>query len=173
MAHLLYDLKQKLTMVKVEKNIKEDKNRFMQMAVDLSQYALDSKSGGPFGAIVVKQGKIVGSSGNKVFINCDPTAHAEVMAIRDACKNLKSTDLSGCEIYSSAEPCPLCTAAIYWCKIEAVYYSNTEEEAMEHGFIDKEILAELRKSNEKRRMLFKRIKNPNALQVFRRALETF
>lgn len=153
--------------------LKEDKNRFMQMAVDLSQYALDSKSGGPFGAIIVKKGRIVGSSGNKVFANCDPTAHAEVMAIRDACKNLESTDLTGCEIYSSAEPCPLCTAAIYWSKIEAVYYSNTEEDAMQHGFIDKEILAELKKSKEKRILLFKRIKNSQALQVFRRALETF
>ena len=84
--------------------IKEDKNRFMQMAVDLSQYALDSKCGGPFGAIIVRKGEIVGSSGNKVFTNCDPTAHAEVMAIRDACKNLQTTDLSGCEIYTSAEP---------------------------------------------------------------------
>ena len=153
--------------------IKEDKNRFMQMAVDLSQYALDSKCGGPFGAIIVKKGKIVGSSGNKVFTNCDPTAHAEVMAIRDACKNLQSTDLSGCQIYTSAEPCPLCTAAIYWSKIEAVYYSNTEEEALEHGFIDKEILAELRKPKEKRSLLFKRIKNVQALQVFRRALENY
>ncbi len=145
----------------------------MQMAVDLSQYALDSKSGGPFGAIIVKKGRIVGSSGNRVFVNCDPTAHAEVMAIRDACKNLDNTDLTGCEIYTSAEPCPLCTAAIYWSKIEAVYYSNTEEDAMQHGFIDKEILAELRKSKEKRSLLFKRIKNAQALQVFRRALETF
>ncbi len=153
--------------------IKEDKNRFMQMAVDLSQYALDSKSGGPFGAIIVKKGRIVGSSGNRVFANCDPTAHAEVMAIRDACKNLESTDLTGCEIYTSAEPCPLCTAAIYWSKIEAVYYSNTEEDAMQHGFVDKEILAQLRKSKEKRSLLFKRIKNAQALSVFRRALETF
>ena len=143
------------------------------MAVDLSQYALDSKCGGPFGSIIVKKGKIVGSSGNKVFTNCDPTAHAEVMAIRDACKNLQSTDLSGCQIYTSAEPCPLCTAAIYWSKIEAVYYSNTEEEALEHGFIDKEILAELRKPKEKRSLLFKRIKNVQALQVFRRALENY
>ena len=152
--------------------IKEDKNRFMQMAVDLSQYALDSKCGGPFGAIIVKNGKIVGSSGNWVFADCDPTAHAEVMAIREACKNLKSTDLSGCEMYSSAEPCPLCTAAIYWSKIEAVFYSNTEEESMEHGFVDKAILAELRKPKAKRKLLFKRIKNPQALQIFRRALES-
>ena len=153
--------------------LKEDKNRFMQMAVDLSQYALDSKCGGPFGAIIVRKGEIVGSSGNKVFANCDPTAHAEVMAIRDACKNLQTTDLSGCEIYTSAEPCPLCTAAIYWSKIESVYYSNTEEDALEHGFIDKEILAELRKPKAKRSLLFKRIKNTQALQVFRRALENY
>lgn len=153
--------------------IKEDKNRFMQMAVDLSQYALDSKCGGPFGAIIVRKGEIVGSSGNKVFANCDPTAHAEVMAIRDACKNLQTIDLSGCEIYTSAEPCPLCTAAIYWSKIESVYYSNTEEDALEHGFIDKEILAELRKPKAKRSLLFKRIKNTQALQVFRRALENY
>ncbi len=153
--------------------IKEDKNRFMQMAVDLSQYALDSKCGGPFGAIIVRKGEIVGSSGNKVFANCDPTAHAEVMAIRDACKNLQTIDLSGCEIYTSAEPCPLCTAAIYWSKIESVYYSNTEEDALEHGFMDKEILAELRKPKAKRSLLFKRIKNTQALQVFRRALENY
>ncbi len=152
--------------------LKEDKNRFMQMAVDLSQYALDSKCGGPFGAIIVKNGKIIGSSGNRVFADCDPTAHAEVMAIREACKNLKSTDLSGCEIYTSAEPCPLCTAAIYWSKIEAVYYSNTEEESMEYGFADKVILAELRKPKAKRKLLFKKIKNPQALQIFRRALES-
>ena len=159
--------------MKESKKIQEDKSRFMQMAVDLSQYALDSKTGGPFGAIIVKKGTIIGSSGNKVFINCDPTAHAEVMAIRDACKNLKTTDLSGCEIYTSAEPCPLCTAAIYWSKLEAVYFSNTEEDALEHGFVDKEIMAELRKPKEKRALLFKRIKNDQAIKIFKRALETF
>jgi len=157
--------------MKESKKVPEDKNRFMQMAVDLSQYALDSKCGGPFGAVIVKKGTIVGSSGNKVFINCDPTAHAEVMAIRDACKNLKTTDLSGCEIYTSAEPCPLCTAAIYWSKLEAVYFSNTEEDALEHGFIDKEIMAELKKPKEKRALPFKRIKNELALKIFKRALE--
>lgn len=159
--------------MKESKKVQADKNRFMQMAVDLSQYALDSKCGGPFGAIIVKKGTIVGSSGNKVFINCDPTAHAEVMAIRDACKNLKTTDLSGCEIYTSAEPCPLCTAAIYWSKLEAVYFSNTEEDALKHGFIDKEIMAELKKPKEKRALLFKRIKNEHAIKIFKRALEIF
>ena len=143
----------------------------MQMAIDLSQYALDSKCGGPFGAIIVKEGAIVGSSGNKVFINCDPTAHAEVMAIRDACRNLKTTDLSGCEIYASAEPCPMCTAAIYWSKLEAVYFCNTEEDARERGFRGKKIIAELKKPKEKRTLLFKRIKNEQAIKVFGRALK--
>jgi len=159
--------------MKESKKVQEDKSRFMQMAVDLSQYALDSKTGGPFGAIIIKRGTIIGSSGNKVLANCDPTAHAEVMAIRDACKNLKTTDLSGCEIYTSAEPCPLCTAAIYWSKLQAVYYSNTEEDALEHGFVDKEIMAELKKPKEKRALLFKRIKNEQAIKIFKRALETF
>lgn len=159
--------------LKKQNVLKEDHNRFMQMAVDLSQYALDSKSGGPFGAIIVKEGKIVGSSGNCVFKNNDPTAHAEVMAIRDACKNLNMTELSGCEIYSSAEPCPLCTAAIYWSKIKAVYYSNTEDDSLKHGFIDKEILAELKLPKEKRSLKFKQVKNPEALKIFRRALESF
>lgn len=157
---------------KQNKKALEDQKRFMQMAVDLSQYALDSKSGGPFGAIVVKDGSIVGSSGNQVFANCDPTAHAEVMAIRDACTRLKTTVLTGCEMYSSAEPCPLCTAAIYWSKIGAVYYSNTEEDSMAHGFIDELILAELRKPKEKRALVFKKIKNEMALQIFRRSLES-
>ena len=151
--------------------IKEDKNRFMQMAIDLSQYALDSKCGGPFGAIIVKDGKIIGSGSNRVTADLDPTAHGEVTAIREACKNIGTIDLSGCEIYTSAEPCPMCTAAIYWSKIEAVYYCNTEEESMEYGYTDKLILAELRKPKDKRKLLFKRIKNPQALQIFQRALK--
>ena len=151
--------------------LKEDKNRFMQMAIDLSQYALDSGCGGPFGAIIVKDGKIIGSGSNRVTADMDPTAHGEVIAIKEACKNIKSIDLSGCELYTSAEPCPMCTAAIYWSKIEAVYYCNTNEEALEYGFSDKKILAEVRKPIEKRQLPFKRIKNPMGLQVFKRSLE--
>ncbi len=149
---------------------KEDRIRYMQMAVDMSQYSLDSKCGGPFGAVIVKDGKIVGSSGNKVSSECDPTAHAEVMAIREASKNLKTVDLSDCEMYSSAEPCPMCTAAIYWSKISAVFYSNTEQDSMEYGFVDKLILAEIRKPLSKRAMPFKRLKNPMALSIFERSL---
>lgn len=154
-----------------KKQILEEKEKLMQMAIDQSRYAVDSNRGGPFGAIVVKNGKVVGSAGNSVMANTDPTAHAEVMAIRDACKNLKSTDLSGCEIYCSGEPCPMCTAAIYWSQISEVYYSNSEEEALEYGFIDKKILAEIKKPKAKRKMKFEKIKNSEAIAVFDRYLK--
>src|ERR1700760_860058 len=147
----------------------EDRRRFMQMAVDLSEQALDAGKGGPFGAIIVRGTRIVGSSGNCVFKHTDPTAHAEIMAIRDACENLQSADLSGCDIYSSGEPCPMCMAAIYWAKIEAVFYANTEKEALEYGFVDKLILAELRKQPEDRSIQSTRLENPGAMKVFRKA----
>lgn len=147
--------------------------RFMQMAIDLSQFAIDSKTGGPFGAIVVKQDKIIGCSSNGVFLHTDPTAHAEMLAIRNACGNIKSIDLSGCVMYTSAEPCPMCMAAVYWSKIEKVYYANTEEESLKHGFYDKEILEELRKPKSKRAVKSQRIANPQALEIFERALKSF
>lgn len=149
----------------------KDQKRFMQMAIDLSEQAVDSKKGGPFGAIITREGKIIGSSGNHVLELTDPTAHAEVMAIRDACKNMGSTDLSGCEIYSSAEPCPMCTAAIYWAGLKIIYFSNTEKESLEYGFVDKEILEELRKPSAKRKIKSNRIINPSALKVFDKALK--
>jgi len=146
-----------------------DRMRFMQMAVDLSEQALDAGKGGPFGAIIVRGTRIVGSSGNCVFKHTDPTAHAEIMAIRDACENLGSADLSGCDIYSSGEPCPMCMAAIYWAKIGAVYFSNTEKDALRFGFVDKLILAELRMEPAKRKILSTRLKNGRALMVFEKA----
>lgn len=148
-----------------------DQKRFMQMAIDLSEQAIDAKKGGPFGAVITREGKVVGSSGNHVLKHTDPTAHAEVMAIRDACANLGTTDLSGCEIYSSAEPCPMCTAAIYWAGLKNIYFSNTEKESLEYGFVDKEILAELRKPPAKRKIKSSRIVNPSALKVFDKALK--
>ena len=146
-----------------------DRMRFMQMAVDLSEQALDAGKGGPFGAIIVRGTRIVGSSGNCVFKHTDPTAHAEIMAIRDACENLGSADLSGCDIYSSGEPCPMCMAAIYWAKIGAVYFSNTEKDALRFGFVDKLILAELRMEPAKRKIRSTRLKNGRALMVFEKA----
>lgn len=146
-----------------------DRKRFMQMAVDLSEQALDAGKGGPFGAIVVHGTRIAGSSGNCVFKHTDPTAHAEIMAIRDACENLGTDDLTGCDIYSSGEPCPMCMAAIYWAKIDAVYFCNTEKDALEFGFVDKLILQELRKSPKNRKIKSRRIGNAGGRVVFEKA----
>ncbi len=111
-------------------------NKYMQMAIDLSKKNLKSHHGGPFGAVVVKDGKIIGRASNCVIKNNDPTAHAEIMAIRDACKKIKSYDLSGCELYTSCYPCPMCLAAIIWSNIKVVYYGNTKKDAANIGFRD-------------------------------------
>ncbi len=147
-----------------------EEKRYMQMAIDLAEYGLDSKKGGPFGAVIVREGKIVGSSSNCVICDNDPTAHAEIMAIKDACKNLKTLDLSGCTIYSSGEPCPMCLAAIYWSRISKVFYSNSEDDSLQYGFIDKIILQELKKPKEKRKLKSIRILNPLAIKLYEKAL---
>lgn len=146
-----------------------DRKRFMQMAIDLAEQALDAGKGGPFGAIVVRGTRIAGSSGNCVFKHTDPTAHAEIMAIRDACENLGTNDLSGCDIYSSGEPCPMCMAAIYWAKIDAVYFCNSERDALAYGFVDKLILEELRKPPGDRKIKSRKIPNARGLAVFEKA----
>lgn len=109
---------------------------FMEMAIDEAIANLKSKEGGPFGAVVVKDGKVVGKGRNKVLKDHDPTAHGEVNAIRDACKNLGTHDLTGCEIYTSSYPCPMCLGAIIWANIKKVYYANTKEDANDIGFRD-------------------------------------
>lgn len=111
-------------------------NKFMKIAKDLSDGNLKTNVGGPFGACIVKDGKIIGQGSNHVLSNNDPTAHAEVMAIRDACKNINSYDLSDCEIYTSCYPCPMCLSAIIWANIKKVYYGNTKEDAAAIGFRD-------------------------------------
>ena len=116
---------------------------FMEEAIRIAKAGVANGSGGPFGSVVVKDGKIIGKSSNMVFETNDPTAHAEVMAIRDASKQLNSAELTGCEIYSLGEPCPMCLAAIYWARIEKVYFANTKEEAAKVGFDDTMIYKEL------------------------------
>ena len=111
-------------------------NEFMKVAKELSEENLRTNNGGPFGAVVVKDNKIIGKGSNSVLINNDPTAHAEIMAIRDACKNINSYDLSGCELYTSCYPCPMCLSAIIWSNIKKVYYGNTKEDAASIGFRD-------------------------------------
>ena len=111
-------------------------NNFMKKAIELAESNLKTNFGGPFGACIVKDGKIIGKGSNHVLVNNDPTAHAEVMAIRDACKNINSYDLSGCELYTSCYPCPMCLSAIIWSNIKTVYYGNTQLDAANIGFRD-------------------------------------
>lgn len=123
-------------------------NKYMKVAKDLADYNLKTNVGGPFGACVVKNGKIIGRGSNHVLETNDPTAHAEVMAIRDACKNINSYDLSECEIYTSCFPCPMCLSAIIWSNIKHVYYGNTKEDAANIGFRDDYIYNYIRELTE-------------------------
>ena len=111
-------------------------NKYMKIAKELSDENLETNVGGPFGACIVKDNKIIGKGSNHVLSNNDPTAHAEIMAIRDACKNINSYDLTGCELYTSCYPCPMCLSAIIWSNIKKVYYGNTKEDAENIGFRD-------------------------------------
>ena len=111
-------------------------NKYMQDAIKLSEENLKTNNGGPFGACVVKDNIIIGRGSNHVLANNDPTAHAEIMAIRDACKNINSYDLSECEIYTTCYPCPMCLSAIIWANIKKVYYGNTRNDASNIGFRD-------------------------------------
>ena len=111
-------------------------NKFMEEAIKLSEDNLKTNNGGPFGACVVKDGVIIGKGSNHVIANNDPTAHAEIVAIRDACKNINSYDLSGCSIYTTCYPCPMCLSAIIWSNIKKVYYGNSRLDAENIGFRD-------------------------------------
>ena len=111
-------------------------NKYMELAKDLSDENLDTEAGGPFGACIVKNGRIIGKGSNHVISDNDPTAHAEIVAIRDACKNINSYDLSDCELYTSCYPCPMCLSAVIWSNIKKVYYGNTKEDAASIGFRD-------------------------------------
>lgn len=135
--------------------------KFMKLAVQLAHENVLQKKGGPFGAIVVKDGKIIGQGCNNVTTTNDPTAHAEVQAIRDACRNLNSFQLDDCEIYTSCEPCPMCIGAIYWARPKAVYYASTKLEAAAIGFDDFFIYQELELPIEKRTLVMKQLQFNN------------
>lgn len=120
-----------------------ENEKFMKEAVTAALYGMDNNLGGPFGCVVVKDGKIVGRGSNQVTSTNDPTAHAEVSAIRDACKNLNSFQLEGCDIYTSCEPCPMCLGAIYWARPNKVYYGSSQADAAEIGFDDEFIYKEI------------------------------
>ena len=119
------------------------RREFLREAIRLSVEKMESAAGGPFGAVIVRDGKVIGRGWNQVTSTNDPTAHAEVVAIRDACSKLKSFSLSGCELYSSCEPCPLCLAAAYWARIERIYFAASCDDATAAGFDDRNFYREL------------------------------
>lgn len=131
-------------------------NKYMEIAKKLSEENLKTNDGGPFGACIVKDNKIIGKGSNQVLHKNDPTAHAEIIAIREACQNLNSYDLSGCELYTSCYPCPMCLSAIIWSNIKKVYYGNTKEDVQKIGFRDQFIydyINKLTTNNEKDEIL--------------------
>lgn len=137
------------------------------MAIRLSEQNVSKALGGPFGAVIVKNGKLIAKSANKVYLRKDPTAHAEVSAIRIACKKLDTFDLAGCVIYTSCEPCPMCLSALYWAHIDKIYYANTKEDAAEIGFDDKFIYDEIDLPYEKRKLSAQQLLQNEAMVVFR------
>lgn len=138
----------------------------MKLAIELAKQSINKQNGGPFGSVVVKDGKVIGKGINQVTASNDPTAHAEVNAIRDACQKLKTFDLSGSEIYTTCEPCPMCLGAIYWAKIDKIYYAANREDAANAGFIDEFIYKEFSLPSEKRKLKSSQVLKGEAVKVF-------
>jgi guanine deaminase len=140
---------------------------FMSQAISLAQNGMDANAGGPFGAVVVCGGEIIGKGWNQVTSTNDPTAHAEVTAIREACQRLGSFQLDGCTLYTSCEPCPMCLGAIYWARPAKVVFACTREDAAEIGFDDHFIYDEIEKPIEERQMEIVNFMRDEALEVFK------
>lgn len=140
--------------------------KFMMEAIILSQKGIDNNEGGPFGCIIVKDDEIIGRGNNRVINNIDPTAHAEIVAIREACRHLGSFQLNDCELYTSCEPCPMCLGAIYWARPKIIYYANTREDAASIGFDDSFIYSEMKVELTERKIPLVRIGRMDAVKVF-------
>ena len=143
----------------------EDKKKFMARAIELSIKSANT-IGGPFGSVIVKDDKIIAEGSNKVTSSNDPTAQGEIVAIREACKNLNTFDLSGCEIYTSCEPCPMCLSAIYWSRLDKIYYANTREDAKNIDFDDSFIYSEIPKKIDDRKIKMVQMLRDEALKAF-------
>lgn len=144
----------------------KDNLKFMQEAIRLSVDNVEEGKGGPFGAVVVKDGKIIAHGANQVTATNDPTAHAEVVAIRKACEVLNTFQLAGCEIYTSCEPCPMCLGAIYWARPDKLYYANTKEDAAHIQFDDQFIYEEMARPISERKLFTQQLLREEALVAF-------
>jgi len=154
-------------MKKLTQLITEARSDYMSEAIKLAKLSIE-RGGGPFGCVIVKEGVIIGKGYNKVTMINDPTAHAEIMAIRDACQNLKTFQLTGCEIYTTCYPCPMCLGAIYWARPAIIYYGATHQEAHDAGFDDQFIYDELAKPDETKRIPLIQLKHTDASFVFKK-----
>lgn len=143
-----------------------DKNTYMLAAIKMAEENFIAGKGGPFGAVIVRNGEIVAAAGNCVTSTNDPTAHAEVVAIRNACKTLETFDLSGCEIFASCEPCPMCLGAIMWARLDKLYYAADRNDALQAGFDDELFYTELSLPNDKRMLKPTQILQNEAIKVF-------
>lgn len=143
------------------------KEELMRKAISLSIENV-ANGGGPFGAVIAKDGEIISTGVNRVTPNCDPTAHAEVMAIRNACEKLGTFDLSGYEIYTSCEPCPMCLGAIYWARLDKMYYGNTKVDAKNIGFDDSFIYDEMELKPADRRLKSQQLLSDEAIEAFKK-----
>jgi guanine deaminase len=139
---------------------------FMKKAIELSQHGMRRNQGGPFGACVVKDGIIIGIGQNEVTSTCDPTAHAEIVAIRNACKKIKNFSLAGASIYTSCEPCPMCLAAIYWARIGTIFFANTRQDAASIGFDDDFIYREIPLPHDLRAIPISQLLQEEAILIF-------
>jgi len=139
---------------------------FMLRAIELSINSANN-DGGPFGSVIVKNNTIIAEGSNKVTSTNDPTAHAEIVSIREACKKLKTFNLTGCDLYSSCEPCPMCLSAIYWSHIDNIFYANTRDDAKKINFDDSLIYSEFSKKIEDRKIPIKQMLRDEALQAFK------
>ncbi|MGB3343827.1 MAG: nucleoside deaminase [Aequorivita sp.] len=148
--------------------ITEKDREFINRAIQLSEKGMDSNKGGPFGAIVVRDNVVIAAGVNQVTSKNDPTAHAEVVAIRKACEKLKTFQLEDCVIYTSCEPCPMCLGAIYWARPKAVYYACTKEDAAMIGFDDNFIYNEINKKIEERNIKFINLNREEGNEVFKK-----
>jgi tRNA(Arg) A34 adenosine deaminase TadA len=144
----------------------EARRGFMRHAIRLSTERMRAGFGGPFGAVIVKDGEVIAEGWNTVTSENDPTAHAEVTAIRRACEKLNTFSLAGCEIYTSCEPCPMCLAAIYWARIDRIYFANSRQDAAAIGFDDEHIYGEVAKPIEDRAIPTVKLAMPEAEAVF-------
>ena len=144
----------------------EEKNKFMLKAIELSIKSAET-IGGPFGCVIVKENKIISEGSNKVTSTNDPTAHGEIVAIREACLKLNTFNLTGCELYSTCEPCPMCLSAIYWSHIDKIFYANTRDDAKNIDFDDSFIYSEINKKIEDRKIQMIQMHRDEALQAFK------